>query len=333
MIIGFIVAVILLLAVTGVVVPAGTLGKFERKRREGRESSLEVERELYYAEVLSIQRVLEALLIVTIAALSVASFGWLFGVLVALFVALEHGAVARLPFLRSRLSRLYEKRLEPKLLAFIQAYPGVLKYIKVFMPEPSEIQLHSQAELRHLIETSSGIVTNDEKKLLLSGLDFSGKLVREAMTPRSMIDSINKIELLGPLVLDDLHKKGHSRFPVIETDVDHVVGILHLRDILRVDTSKKHTPKVETVMEKRVFYIHEDQTLEHALTAFIKTHHHLFVVVNEYRETVGLLSLEDVIEALIGREIVDEFDTHDDLRAVASRNPRANNRSAASRDL
>ena len=71
----------------------------------------------------------------------------------------------------------------------------------------------------------------------------------------------------------------------------------------------------------RVFYIHELQTLDHALAAFIKTHHHLFVVINEYRETVGILSLEDVTEALIGRKIVDEFDAHDDLRKVANHNP------------
>jgi CBS domain containing-hemolysin-like protein len=81
----------------------------------------------------------------------------------------------------------------------------------------------------------------------------------------------------------------------------------------------------EKAMEPRVFYIKEDQSLGHALAAFIRTHHHLFIVVNEFRETVGLLSLEDTIEALIGRKIVDEFDTHEDLRAVAARNVRGNN--------
>jgi CBS domain containing-hemolysin-like protein len=86
-------------------------------------------------------------------------------------------------------------------------------------------------------------------------------------------------------------------------------------------------------MDPKVYYIHEDQTLEHALAAFLKTHHHLFVVVNEYRETVGILCLEDVIEALLGRKIVDEFDAHDDLRAVAAHNPRSNNSSSKSHDV
>ena len=86
-------------------------------------------------------------------------------------------------------------------------------------------------------------------------------------------------------------------------------------------------------MDKKVYFIRQDQDLEHALHGFLRSHHHLFVVINEYRETVGLLSLEDVIEALIGMKIVDEFDQFDDLRAVAGRNPRKNNHTAQARDI
>jgi CBS domain containing-hemolysin-like protein len=144
------------------------------------------------------------------------------------------------------------------------------------------------------------------------------------MTPQSVIKYIDKKEFLGPLVLNDLHKHGHSRLPVINDDINHVVGILYLKDLLTLDVKKSAT--AEKIMEPKVYYIRADQTLGHALAAFLKTHHHLFIVVNEYRETVGLLTLEDVIEALIGRKIIDEFDAHDDLRAVALRNLNLNNR-------
>ena len=142
--------------------------------------------------------------------------------------------------------------------------------------------------------------------------------------------------MLGPLVLDDLHRTGHSRFPVIDEDIDHIVGVLYLRDVLTLDGTKKHTAKVETAMSKKVYYIRQDQTLPQALTAFLKTHHHLFIVINEYRETVGIITLEDTVEALLGKRIIDEFDAHDDMRAVAERNarsPHAPNRSAGATDV
>lgn len=139
-----------------------------------------------------------------------------------------------------------------------------------------------------------------------------------------MIESVPMNELLGPLVLDDLHKKGYSRFPVIDGDIDHVVGMLRIQDLLTIDRKAK-SHRAETVMSKDVYYIRENQTLQHALAAFLKTQHHLFIVVNEFRETVGLLSLEDVIEALLGQKIIDEYDVYGDIRKVATANPQKNN--------
>jgi len=334
MIAGFFIGLFALVAIASIVVPNGTLGKFERQRRSSAvKVDVEVERELYYGDIVSLRHVLEALFLVVTTAFSVASFGWVIGICIALLIALEYGALARLKAVREMTTKQYY-RVEPKLFDLIQRYPKVVKYIRIFTPESQEITLHSREELQHLIDSSVGVVSKDEKKLLLSAMTFQDLPVSDVMTPRSMIESITKEEVLGPLVLDDLHKKGYSRFPVIENDVDHVIGVLHLRDVLTLDASKKHaTSRAESAMEKRVFYIHEKQTLEHALNAFIKTHHHLFIVVNQYRETVGLLTLEDVIEALLGREIVDEFDEHEDLRSVAARNPRANNTSADTHDV
>ena len=333
MIVGFFIGLFSLVAIASIVVPNGTLGKFERQRRSAVKIDVEVERELYYGDIVSLRHVLEALFLVVTTAFSVASFGWVIGIIIAVVIALEYGALARLKVVRSNMTKQYYK-IEPKLFDFIQHYPKVVKYIRIFTPESQEIVLHSREELQHLIDSSVGVVSKDEKKLLLSAMSFQSLPVSDVMTPRSVIESINKEEVLGPLVLDDLHKKGYSRFPVIENDVDHVIGVLHLRDVLTLDASKKHaTSRAESAMEPRVFYIHEEQTLEHALNAFIKTHHHLFIVVNQYRETVGLLTLEDVTEALLGREIIDEFDEHEDLRSVAARNPRANNTSADGHDV
>lgn len=334
MVVAFLVTVVALILLAAVVVPNGSLGPYERHRRmkEGRKDDREVERELYHGDIVSLLYVLRSLLVVVMTILAALGFGWFFGSVIALLIALEYGAAARLAWPRRFMAARYQT-VEPKLFALASRYPKVFSLIRIFTPETPETVLHSRDELVHLVESSGRLLDEDEKKLITNSLSFSDMLIRDIMTPRTVIEAVDKKELLGPLVLDDLHKKGHSRFPVIDGDIDHIVGVLHLRDVLAVDTATKRTAKVESAMEAKILYIHEDQSLSHALDAFLKTHHHLFIVVNEYRETVGLLTLEDVIEALLGRRIVDEFDAHDDLRAVAARNPRANNSERTSHDV
>jgi len=315
-----------LLGVSGISPKTVDISHYElnRRKKDGdKTAAMELERRQLLVDVLSLQKVLQALLLVIFVILSVVAFGWLLGIIISVIVSLEYGRIARIDLWRRSFQNLYDKH-EDAILDFVYKFSGVFGLIRSTAPEQAtDARLSSREELTHLVETSDHLLSRDEKTLLLHGLTFSDRKVNEVMTPRGVIDSISKSELLGPLVLDDLHKTGHSRFPVADGDIDHVVGMLHIQDLFTLDTKRSMT--AEKAMEPRVFYIKEDQSLGHALAAFIRTHHHLFIVVNEFRETVGLLSLEDTIEALIGRKIVDEFDTHEDLRAVAARNVRGNN--------
>lgn len=324
----------LLLLAAGVRPLRTSLSQFELSRRQnvGDASAVAMaRREKLLDDVISLQRTGVALLLVVAVMLSVVAFGWLIGTLVAVAIALEYGAIARLQPVQVRVQRLYE-RYETAILNFIERFPFAWRLLRGVSLEMSQrTKLDSREELEYLVTESGALLDGNERKLILHSLKFNDRTVSEVMIPKSMIDSIDKKELLGPLVLDDLHKTGHSRFPVIDKDIDHVVGILHIQDLLTISAKRSET--VEKTMMPRVFYIREDQTLQHALSAFLRTHHHLFVVVNEYRETVGLISLEDVIEALLGRKIVDEFDAHDDLRAVALRNPRGNNHTSTGKDV
>ena len=126
------------------------------------------------------------------------------------------------------------------------------------------------------------------------------------MTPRENIDHVQKGEFLGPLVLDELHALGHSRLPVVDKDLDHIVGILHMRDMLSLDIKRSST--AEKAMEPKVYYVRQSDTLEYALGVFLKVRHHLLIVVDDESNTTGLLTIEDVIEALIGRKIIVEKD-------------------------
>lgn len=318
---------LLLLIISGIRPSRTPLSSFELERRDqagDSQAKAALRRDQLIPDVISLQRVISALLLVVAVLLSVATFGWLVGTLVGLVVALEYGAIARLAIIQRRFQRLYE-RFEPPLLAIIPKHPYIFKLLRSVPQETQDVfrSIDSRQELQHLVSQSGAILSPDEKKLIVHSLSFSDQLVSTIMTPRSMIDSIKKSEFLGPLTLDELHKTGHSRLPVINGDIDHIIGMLQLQSLLALDIKRSMT--AEKAMEPRVFYIREDQTLQHALAAFLRTHHHLFVVVNEFRETVGLLALEDVIEALLGRKIIDEFDAHDDLRTVALRNPRGNN--------
>ena len=324
----------LLVSAVSVIPQPSRMSLFELRRRaekKDRVAEALLERETLLQDVLSIQRVFVALLLVLFVTLTVYSFGWLLGIFISIVAALEYGAIARLPWLHRRTQQFYE-RIEPKLLMNIKKYAGIFRFVRSAFPETKPLlHVDSREELEHVIQDTGTILSSDEKKLLLHGLAFKNSPVRDVMTPSGTIDSIGKNELLGPLVLDDLHKTGHSRFPVVDGDIDHVVGMLYIRNIFALDTKKSLT--AEKAMEPRVFYINENQPLSQALAAFIRTRHHLFVVVNEFRETVGLVSLEDVVEALIGRKIIDEFDTHEDLRIVAARNIRANNLPSGREDV
>ncbi len=319
--------VLLMLICAGFKPRYSMISRYEKNRRValGDSEAQEASRhDSLIGRILSLQRLILALLLIISVALSVAAFGWWLGIIISVVVAAEYPVVAHLRGLRKFSQRFYD-RYEQPILRYVERFAGLFKYLGTVEPidEDELRRLDSREDLQHLIDQSVGILTLEEKKLIVHGLSFGDRLVNSIMTPRSIIDSISKTEFLGPLMLDELHKTGHSRLPVFDGDIDHIIGVLHLQSLLALDIKRSVT--AEKAMEPQVFYIREDQTLQHALAAFLRTHHHLFIVVNQFRETVGLLTLEDVMEALLGRQIIDEFDAHDDLRVVALRNVHANN--------
>ena len=317
----FIVVIFALLLIVSGFDPKRThYSRYELKRRRANGEPAAVaaaEREALLSDILSLQRITVALLVVLFALVSVAWFGWGLGLALSFVVIFGYGAIGRLDAVRSQSARVY-RHSEDLLIRLIKKYPKFFAVIRHAIPQSHpDTRLASREELQHLIAQSQHILTNEEKALIVHGLKFATRNVSEVMIPRGKIATIGAKEMLGPLVLDDLHKTGHTRFPVINKDVDHVIGLLHIQDLLSLDDKK--TVTAEKAMEPRVFYIHQDQTLQHALMAFLRTHHHLFIVVNEEQETVGVISLEDTIEALIGHKIIDEFDAHSDVHHVARR--------------
>lgn len=174
----------------------------------------------------------------------------------------------------------------------------------------------TRAELSHMInsvQVSDTDLSSDEVRIVKHALTFGEKKVRDIMTPRSVIQSVRDDDVLSPVLLDELHKSGHSRFPVLSADGEGAVGILYLKDLFDV---KSHT-RVAELMRGPMHYVNEDRELDHVLQAFLRTKQHLFLVVNPFAEITGLVTIEDVVEQVLGKPIIDEFDRYDSMRDVA----------------
>ncbi len=262
---------------------------------------------LYILEILSLIIVLTCLIVV---------YGWFLGSVIGLLLFVLLQPIARITFVRKMVQKGYTT-YELHIMRIISKLQPIVSLFHTNIDRKAYV-LESKDELAHLIETSDLDMSRQEKDLLTHALRFEDKVIKDSMTPRSVVEVVKDNETLGPLVLDRLHKTGFSRFPVVHKDLDHVIGMLYAHDFM-TNLSSEQTVSVTEAMNKTVFYIHELQSLMDALAAFLRTKHLLFIVVNEFEETVGVISIEDVIEALIGRKIVDEFDQYEDLRTVAHR--------------
>ena len=226
---------------------------------------------------------------------------------------------ARISAISERLAA-YSAPVLGKLVSYV--FP-VIEYFARLVDKYRPVQIHTglydRQDLIELLQTQQVTPGNRIEKLELNialhALTFGDKTIGESMTPRRAVKVVSIQDQLGPIVMDELHASGHSRFPVYETTQDNIVGTLYLHDLLQL----KSNATVKGLMRKKAYYLHEDQPLSDGLQAMIVTHHHLFIVVNSFEEFVGVISSEDILEAIVGKPIIDEFDKYEDIRAVAAR--------------
>lgn len=147
-----------------------------------------------------------------------------------------------------------------------------------------------------------------------NALTYSEREVIDVMTPKGVVKSVSASEINGLALMDELHKSGFSRFPVYQESENTFVGTLYLKDVIATKDAKS----VGDMMQKSVYYVQAHSHLNQVLDAFLKTKHHLFMVVDEFEDVLGIVTIEDVLEAILGRQIIDEFDNYDNLRAVAA---------------
>ena len=158
----------------------------------------------------------------------------------------------------------------------------------------------------------SGVDT-DERRIARGSLLFSDRRVNNVMTPNTVVKTISHNEVLDHNKLIDLRNTGYSRIPVYENDQHNFTGILYLKDLIGIGVPSK----VSEVMDNTIHFVHSNDPLDKVLAEFISTKMHLFVVLDEFGGFEGVITVEDILEEIIGQEIMDEDDEIPDLRQYA----------------
>lgn len=180
----------------------------------------------------------------------------------------------------------------------------ILKVIGIRPVPHSEI--HSEEELKMIISESAegGAIQASERELIQNVFDFDDRLVKQIFTPRTQIVGIEADLPLSEAISFALNE-GYSRYPIYEDSLDQIVGFVHTKDLL-IAAMEKNGKSLRELM-RPVLYVHLNKKIIHLLRQFQKERRQLAVVANEFGGTVGLVTMEDIVEELVG-EIQDEHD-------------------------
>ena len=165
----------------------------------------------------------------------------------------------------------------------------------------------TEDEIKLLIQLGQedGILEKEEQKMLHGVINVFDKVVREIMTPRTDMICIEITDSVSNAI-QIITTKGHSRIPVYEDKIDNIIGFIYAKDLLSVNPSVK-THNLRSFMRDAIF-IPETKLIESLLQQMRKSKFHLAIVVDEHGGVSGLVTMEDIIEEIVG-EIQDEYDT------------------------
>lgn len=187
--------------------------------------------------------------------------------------------------------------------------------------KPAPLPPYVPKDLNDLIgilkRTPKGILSNKQKAIIASSMSFSEREVSEIMMPRSEITFVYEHDFLGPLMLDKLYQSGFSHFPVLSSDGKQIVGLIHTDQLNSLEI--KDTDRASKYIDKKVYYLRTDYTLEQAMAAFIRTNCFFFLVIDRNGQLVGLLTYKMLVAYLLGYAPNDDFNGDSSISSVMKR--------------
>lgn len=197
----------------------------------------------------------------------------------------------------------------------IIGYPVV--YIAMIFTEILSVSLHinddiddytiTEDDIKRFV-TSGEDIEEEEQEMIHSIFEFTDTYVKEIMTPRTSIFALEADSILGD-VWKELLKQGFSRIPIFEKNIDNIIGTVHIKDVIEYVEKDKNIKLKELIRE--TYYIPETKLLKEVLEEFRKKQVHLAIIIDEYGGTLGIVTIEDILEEIVG-EIRDEYDIEED---------------------
>ena len=174
-------------------------------------------------------------------------------------------------------------------------------------PVEGQERLHSPEELELIVResTAGGLLDLAEEELIRNIFDFTERKVYQVMTPRPRVEAIPQ-DMPLPELLNLATNSHYSRFPVYERDLDHIIGIVHIKDLVRQYTRLKGNFDIRLLLRPTPV-VPENYPVAKLLNTFKRRKHHMAIVLDEFGGTAGVVTLEDLVEEIVG-EVRDEFD-------------------------
>lgn len=168
---------------------------------------------------------------------------------------------------------------------------------------------YSKKELMKLIEhhedSSSSEIDTDEERIVKGALSYSDKTVKDIMMPHHKVFALHHDTPLDDSNIRIISASGKSRIPIFGENLNEIIGILYAKDLIEQNYKNK---KAGEIARKKVIFIDHNHKLDDLLNHFKRTRNHLFVVKDAGQDVCGIVTIEDVLEEIIGEEIHDEFE-------------------------
>lgn len=296
--------------------------KKTRPRRGQRLETIKHELDETISAILTLNTMANGLGSVVIGALSAHLFGSriLAVITVAFGVVLLVGAEV----LPKNIGVVYRRQLQPHVVYPLSWLRWVLTpvtylcnvVVRIFIREPAHVH-RSDEEIILLAERGArhGTLSKSESSIIANALSLDDVRVSEIMTPRTVVTALRRNATIGE-VFREFPNLPFGRMPVYGRNLDDIAGLARRRDLLKAKANDQDLALVESLMQE-VNFIPATATAANALQLCLKAHQQLLVVVDEFGSTAGVVTMEDVIEHILGREIFEKDDIAVDMRELA----------------